>query len=70
MTIQIIIKGKDKHHKIGKTRSEQEENIRKEWGFTMTDEHLDKCKFIERKIKDQTGRKKVFIPGHIINELK
>lgn len=64
----IIIKGKDKHQKFGKTRSEQEENMRKEWGGTMTDGQLDKLKFIERKLKDKTGSTKNFIPGHRIDE--
>ena len=68
--VHIIIRGKDEHHKFGKTRSEQEENMRKEWGFTMTDEQLDKTKFLEKKIKKRSGQKKNFIPGHIIDEVK
>jgi len=70
MTFQIIIKGKNRHQKLGKTRSQQEENLRKEWGFTMTDEQLDKCKYAERKLKEKTGQDKLFIPGHLINEVK
>jgi len=66
----IIIKGKDRQHKLGKTRSEQEENIRKEWGKTMSDEQLDKCKFLEKKKKDYNGSTKNFIPGHYIDEVK
>jgi len=54
----IIIRGKTS---IGKTRSEQEENIRKEWGPTMSDENLDKSKYLEKKIKEQTGSSKNFI---------
>jgi len=54
----IIIKGK---HNIGKTRSEQEINLRKEWGSTMTDEHLDKLKFIEKKIKEKIGSTENFV---------
>jgi len=54
----IIIKGKNT---IGKTRSEQEVNLRKEWGETMSDENLDKCKFIERGLKDATGSKQNFL---------
>ena len=34
---------------IGKTRSEQEKNLRKEWGSTLSDEQLDKCKYLEKK---------------------
>lgn len=59
--IHIIIRGKRDH--FGKTRSEQETNMRKEWGTTMSDEQLDKLKFLERKIKDETGRGKNFITG-------
>jgi len=63
--VQIIIRGKHDH--FGKTRSEQEENMRKEWGSTLTDEQLDKCKFLEKKIKDKTGQKKNFIRGQDID---
>ena len=53
----IIIKGKTN---IGKTRSEQEENLRKEWGPTMDDGHLGKLKHLEKKARDQVGSKKNF----------
>ena len=46
MGLQIIIKGKNKY---GKTRAEQESNLRKD-GFTgMKDENFDKCKWVEKK---------------------
>lgn len=48
------------HDKFGKTRSEHEENMRKEWGHTMTDEQLDKLKYLERKKKDKLGIDKHF----------
>lgn len=64
----IIIKGKHDH--FGKTRSEQEKNMRKEWGSTMTDGQLDKLKYIERKIKDGTGNSKNFIRGQDIDAIK
>ena len=70
MTFHIIIKGKNKHQKFGKTRSEQEENMRKEWGDTMTDEQLDKLKFQERKIKEKTGQTKNFIRGQDIDQVE
>ena len=57
--MDIIIKGKHDH--FGKTRSEQEENMRKEWGHTMTDEQLDKLKFVEKKQKEKSGQSKSFI---------
>ncbi len=66
--MHIIIKGKHDH--FGKTRSEQEINMRKEWGFTMNNEQLDKLKFLERKIKDKTGSKKNFITGIDIDKVK
>jgi len=68
--VHIIIRGKNEQHKMGRTRSEQEQNLRKEWGFTMTDEQLDKTKFLERKMKEKSGQTKNFIPGHIIDKLK
>jgi hypothetical protein len=68
--MEIIIRGKDEHHKFGKTRSEQEENMRKEWGCTMTDEQLDKLKFLERKKKGYDGSTKNFFTGIDIDEIK
>ena len=65
--LNIIIKGKDREHKLGKTRSQQEENLRKEWGPTMTDSQLDKLKYLERKIKDRNGQTKNFIRGQDID---
>jgi len=58
-----------KHDNMGKTRSEQEENLRKEWGSTMTDGQLDKLKFLERKKKAYDGSTKNFIPGQLIDEV-
>ena len=59
-----------KPDKFGKTRSAQEENMRKEWGKTITDEQLDKLKHLERKIKEKTGSTKNFIGGHEIDKVK
>jgi len=63
----IIIPSGDK---FGKTRSEHEENMRKEWGRTMTDEQLDKLKYLERKMKKKTGTGKNFIRGQDIDKVK
>lgn len=53
----IIIKKPDT---FGKTRSEQEMNLRNEgWGHTLTDEQLDKCKFLEKKAKKKLGISKI-----------
>jgi hypothetical protein len=49
----IIIK---RPNSFGKTRSEQEINLRKEWGPTMTDAQLSKLKYIERKRKEKFGK--------------
>ena len=40
---------KDKPYRLGKHRSEQEANLRKEGMVTMTDVQLDKCKYLEKK---------------------
>lgn len=48
---------------FGKTRSEHEENLRKEWGHTMTDAQLDRLKFMEKRKKGSDGSKKNFITG-------
>lgn len=69
MTFQIIIRGKNSQHKLGKTRSEQEENLRKEWGFTVSDEQLDKLKFIEKEDKERSGSTKNFVRGHLIDDV-
>ena len=66
----IIVKGKNKHQRVGLTRSEQEENLRKEWGETMTDEQLDKLKYIEKKKKEGDGSTKNFITGIDIDKVK
>ena len=64
----IIIKDKTS---IGKTRSEQETNIRKEgWGHTLTNEQLDKCKYLERLLKEKTGAKKSFLKQHNMDLIK
>jgi hypothetical protein len=56
--MEIIIKGKTR---IGRTRSEQETNLRKEWGSTMSDEQFSKLKDIEKIVKEKTGSKDNFI---------
>ena len=64
----IIIKGKTK---LGRTRSEQEKNLRKEgWGVSLSNEQLDKSKFLERKFKDATGSKDNFLNQAAIDKLK
>lgn len=67
--LAIQAEGKD-HDKFGKTRSEQEENMRKEWGRTMSDEQLDKLKYLERKQKERLGIKKQFIKMENVDMVK
>ena len=45
---------------FGKTRSEQEKNLRSEGMKSLSDEQLDKCIWLEKKHKDKTGSKKNF----------
>ena len=61
---------RNKHDALGKTRSEQEINMRKEWGSTMSDEQLDKLKFLERKKKNHDGSTKNFFRGQDIDEVR
>ena len=67
--VEIIIRRSKSN--FGKSRSEQEENLRKEgWGGAMTEEQLDKCKFIEKKIKEETGATKTHLKQHHIDKIK
>jgi hypothetical protein len=59
----IIIKGKTK---FGYTRSEQEQNLRKEGMVSLSDEQLDRCKFLEKKFRNETGGKESFAGQHVV----
>ena len=66
--VNIIIKGKSN---FGKTRSEQAKNLQKEgWGQGLTDEQIDKCEFLERKIKKATGAERIRLHQHQIDEVE
>lgn len=65
--VEILIRSE---HGMGKTRSQQEEQLRKEWGPTMNDENLDKLRFMEKKTKEATGSTKNFISQADIDEVK
>jgi len=67
--MEIIIRNSNKQL-YGKTRSEQEKNMRKEWGATMSDEQLDKLKYAEKKKKDFDGSKQNFIGLNVVDEVK
>jgi len=61
--MEIIIRGKTK---FGRTRSEQEENLRKEGMQSLSDEQLDRVKFVEKRVKQEQGSKDNFIGQHVI----
>ena len=63
MTFQIIIKGKNKY---GKTRAEQESNLRKDGFQGMSDENFDKAKWVEKK----AGVKNGFLRGGFLEEVR
>jgi hypothetical protein len=54
----IIIKGSTK---FGRTRSEQEQNLRREGMRSLSDEQLDKCKYMEKHIAEQLGSKDNYV---------
>jgi hypothetical protein len=64
MTFHIIIRGKNTY---GKTRGEQEANLRKDGMGSMTEEQFDKCRWAEKKLK---GSKIKLIKGHDIEKIK
>jgi len=73
VSVTLLFKWKGsglKSHSIGKTRSEQEENLRKEWGSTVTDEQLDKIRYIEKLVKEQKGSTDNFMPASITEKIK
>ena len=61
--MEIIIRGKTK---FGRTRSEQEENLRKEGMTSLSDEQLDRLRFVEKRVKKEQGSKDNFIGQHVI----
>ena len=61
--MEIIIRG---NTKFGKTRSEQEQNLRREGMRSLSDEQLDRVKFLEKKVKESTGSKDNTLGQHII----
>jgi len=63
----IIIR---KSETVGKTRSEQEINLRKEGMQTLTDEQLDKCKHLEKRGKEKFGSSKNFMRQKEIDQVE
>lgn len=53
------------------TRSDRESELRRSgWGGSMTEEQADKCRFLEKKIKNDTGAAPSNLPQHIVDEVK
>jgi len=67
MSLQIIIRGKTN---FGKTRSEQEKNLRKEGYIGMSDENLSKCEWVEKKLKEINGSQNSFLRQADLSEIK
>jgi hypothetical protein len=66
--MEFIIRWKPKH---GIKRSEIEKNLAKEgWGTSLTPEEIDRCEFIERKIKDKYGSDKSHVRTTDIRKVK
>jgi len=66
--MEIIIR---KSKPTGKTRSSVNERMQGDWGATtLTPEQNDKCKYLERQIKEKTGADKSMIKQTHIAEVK
>ena len=66
--MDIIIK---KSRPTGRTRSKVERELLKEgWGGTMSEEQNDKCKFLEREVKERYGADKSMFKQHHIDKIK
>jgi len=61
--MEFIIRGKAK---FGKTRSEQEQNLRREGMRSLSDEQLDRVKFLEKRVQNEQGSKENFVGQHVV----
>lgn len=62
----IVKRGEPK----GRSRSRTEEQLIKEgWGGSMSQENLDKCKYLERLAKEQLGADQSHFKQRVIDEL-
>jgi hypothetical protein len=59
----FIIKGKTK---FGRTRSEQEQNLRREGMRSLSDEQLDRVKFLEKRLKNEQGSTENYVGQNVI----
>ena len=55
---------------FGRSRSERERNLNQEGMFSLTEEQVDKCKFLERKFEEKTGAKKTNLSQYHIDKVK
>jgi len=64
----MLIKTSKTRHRIGRTRSEQAENLRRVYGTSggISDENLDKLKHLEKKHDIRIG----FVPAHIVERVR
>jgi hypothetical protein len=54
-------------HRLGKCRSDIEQNLKKEWGTSsLTDEQIDKCRYLEKKTELKEG----FMDTGVINRVR
>lgn len=67
MSLQIIIKGKTTY---GKTRSEQESNLRKDGLVSMDDTNYEKCKWLEKKIREKYGSEENYVRQNDLANVK
>lgn len=56
--MDFIIRGKSR---FGRTRSEQEVNLRREGMRSLSDEQLDKCRYMEKHIAEKLGSKDNYV---------
>lgn len=59
-----------KRASLGKTRLEQEQNLRKEGMSTLNDGEMAKLKYAERRAKDESGSTKNFFTGQDLLKIK
>ena len=65
--VEIIIR---KPESFGKTRSEREKNLNSEGMYSLTEEQVDKCKHLEKKVEKATGAKKTNLSQYHIDKVK
>lgn len=59
-----------KSRSLGKTRSEQETNLQKDGWYSLTGEQLDKCRHVEKKMRDRFGSRENFVNQSLISKVR